>query len=187
MRLVLPLAQRALLPSASATATGVRRCVIVASSSATPRRTYLTAATATAASSASTHPPLPLSHHRHSKPTTTTTAAPIGGSVVGINHNNKKNYTTHSQLPSEHQMVYEMCRKFADEELSPNAGKWDKENSFPVEAVNKLVSICRLVVVLIDDDIYVKNMDLDLMLMLREFLIISHQYYIYLIYIPLVK
>ena len=161
MRLVLPLDQRA-LPSASATATGVRRCVIVASSSATPRRTYLTAATA--ASSASTHPSLPLSHHRHSKPATTTTAAPIGGSVVGVNHNNKNNYTTHSQLPSEHQMVYEMCRKFADEELSPNAGKWDKEHSFPVEAVNKLVSICRYVVVLIDDDIHVQSMDLDLML-----------------------
>jgi hypothetical protein len=38
-------------------------------------------------------------------------------------------------------MVYEMCRKFADEELSPHAGKWDKEHSFPVEAVNKLVSL----------------------------------------------
>ena len=61
-------------------------------------------------------------------------------------------------------MVYEMCRRFADEELSPNAGKWDKEHSFPVEAVNKLVSICRYVVVLIDDDIHVQSMDLDLML-----------------------
>lgn len=36
-------------------------------------------------------------------------------------------------------MVYEMCRKFADEELAPNAGKWDKEHSFPREAVDKLV------------------------------------------------
>jgi alkylation response protein AidB-like acyl-CoA dehydrogenase len=51
--------------------------------------------------------------------------------------------TTHSQLSSEHSMVYEMCRKFADEELSPNASKWDKDHSFPTEAVNKLVS-CRL-------------------------------------------
>lgn len=24
-----------------------------------------------------------------------------------------RNYTSHSQLPSEHQMIYEMCRKFA--------------------------------------------------------------------------
>ena len=23
-------------------------------------------------------------------------------------------------------MIHEMCRKFADEELAPNAGKWDK-------------------------------------------------------------
>lgn len=50
-----------------------------------------------------------------------------------------RGYTTHSQLPSEHQMVYEMCRKFADEELAPNAGKWDKEHSFPREAIDKLV------------------------------------------------
>jgi len=49
--------------------------------------------------------------------------------------------TTHSQLSSEHSMVYEMCRKFADEELTPNAGKWDKDHSFPTEAVNKLVRV----------------------------------------------
>jgi hypothetical protein len=52
----------------------------------------------------------------------------------------RRAYTTHSQLPPEHQMVYEMCRKFADEELSPNAGRWDREHSFPTEAVGKLVS-----------------------------------------------
>ena len=51
----------------------------------------------------------------------------------------KQQYTTHSQLPSEHQMVYEMCRKFADEELAPNAGEWDKKHEFPKEAVDKLV------------------------------------------------
>jgi len=38
-------------------------------------------------------------------------------------------------------MVYEMCRKFADEELAPNAGKWDKEHSFPREAVDKLAEL----------------------------------------------
>eukprot|EP00804_Cyclotella_cryptica_P012652 CCRYP_016925-RA/>CCRYP_016925-RA protein AED:0.09 eAED:0.09 QI:357/1/1/1/1/1/4/347/431 len=52
-----------------------------------------------------------------------------------------RQYTTHSQLPSEHQMVYEMCRKFADEELAPHAGKWDKEHSFPREAVDKLAEL----------------------------------------------
>jgi hypothetical protein len=36
-------------------------------------------------------------------------------------------------------MVYEMCPKFADEELSPNAGRWDKEHAFPTDAVDKLV------------------------------------------------
>lgn len=47
-------------------------------------------------------------------------------------------YTTHSALPEEHRMVYEMCRKFADEELAPNAGTWDKEHRFPKEAVDHL-------------------------------------------------
>ena len=51
-----------------------------------------------------------------------------------------RKYTTYSQLPSEHQMVYEMCRKFAEEELMPNAGKWDQKHEFPTDAVDKLVS-----------------------------------------------
>lgn len=47
-------------------------------------------------------------------------------------------YTTHSQLPEEHQMIHEMCRKFADEELAPNAGKWDQKHEFPKDAVSQL-------------------------------------------------
>lgn len=38
-------------------------------------------------------------------------------------------------------MVYEMCRKFADEELAPHAGEWDKKHEFPTEAVDKLVRL----------------------------------------------
>ncbi len=38
-------------------------------------------------------------------------------------------------------MIYEMCRKFADEELAPNAHEWDKKHSFPKEAVAQLVSM----------------------------------------------
>jgi alkylation response protein AidB-like acyl-CoA dehydrogenase len=49
--------------------------------------------------------------------------------------------TTHAQLPSEHKMVYEMCRKLADEEIAPNAKKWDKEHTFPTEAITKLVRL----------------------------------------------
>ena len=52
---------------------------------------------------------------------------------------NKRKYTTYSQLPEEHQMIYEMCRKFADEELAPNAGEWDQKHEFPADAVAKLV------------------------------------------------
>lgn len=47
-------------------------------------------------------------------------------------------YTTHSQLPEEHQMIHEMCRKFADEELAPNAGEWDKHHLYPKDAIGKL-------------------------------------------------
>jgi alkylation response protein AidB-like acyl-CoA dehydrogenase len=36
-------------------------------------------------------------------------------------------------------MVYEMCRNFADSELAPNAGDWDKKHEFPREAITKLV------------------------------------------------
>ena len=36
-------------------------------------------------------------------------------------------------------MIHEMCRKFADEELAPNAGKWDHDHSFPKEAISQLV------------------------------------------------
>jgi butyryl-CoA dehydrogenase len=36
-------------------------------------------------------------------------------------------------------MLYEMCRKFADEVLAPNAGKWDKTHTFPKEAIQQLV------------------------------------------------
>lgn len=49
-----------------------------------------------------------------------------------------RKYTTYSQLPEEHQMIYEMCRKFADEELAPNAGMWDKKHQFPAEAMSHL-------------------------------------------------
>lgn len=34
-----------------------------------------------------------------------------------------------------------MCRKLADEELAPNAGKWDKDHSFPTDAVTKLAEL----------------------------------------------
>ena len=42
-----------------------------------------------------------------------------------------RSITTHSQLPEEHQMIYDMCRRFADEEIAPNAAKWDQKHEFP--------------------------------------------------------
>lgn len=64
----------------------------------------------------------------------------------------RRSYTTHSHLPEEHRMIYEMCRKFADEELAPNAGEWDKKHEFPKEAIAHLVGVClRLAVVGVAD------------------------------------
>ena len=53
----------------------------------------------------------------------------------------RRTVTTHSQLPQEHKMVYEMCRKFANEELAPHAGKWDQKHEFPQQAVQHLVRV----------------------------------------------
>lgn len=35
-------------------------------------------------------------------------------------------------------MVYEMCKKFADEELAPKASRWDQNHEFPTDAVAAL-------------------------------------------------
>jgi len=53
----------------------------------------------------------------------------------------KRNYCTYSQLPQEHQMIYDNCRKFANEHLVPNAGIWDKNHIFPKEAIGKLAEL----------------------------------------------
>jgi Acyl-CoA dehydrogenase, N-terminal domain len=72
-----------------------------------------------------------------------------------------RTYTTHSALPEEHRMVHEMCRKFADEELAPNAGAWDKEHCFPKEAINHLVRllsvVCSLSVFILDESLFASN------------------------------
>ena len=49
-----------------------------------------------------------------------------------------RSITSHSQLSEEKKMIYDMCRKFADEELAPKAGEWDKKHEFPVAAVEQL-------------------------------------------------
>ena len=141
MRLVLSLSRHT-LQSASNTMRQSAIVIASSSSSSTQHRAYQTAAATTQQSSAA--PTLFHQQDRHAAARSSSGKVVIGGDfgamVMGRNSNTKKNYyTTHSQLPSEHQMVYEMCRKFADEELTPNAGKWDKEHAFPVEAVNKLV------------------------------------------------
>lgn len=47
--------------------------------------------------------------------------------------------TAYSQSPEEHRMVHEMCAKFVDEELAPNAGEWDQKHSYPTDAIAQLV------------------------------------------------
>jgi butyryl-CoA dehydrogenase len=52
-----------------------------------------------------------------------------------------RSITSHSALPEEHMMIYEMCRRFADEELAPNARSWDQAHSFPTDAINQLAEL----------------------------------------------
>ena len=52
-----------------------------------------------------------------------------------------RSYTSHSQLPEEYKMVYDMCREFADEELAPNAHDWDKNHKFPQQAIQQLAEL----------------------------------------------
>ncbi|HTP52093.1 MAG TPA: acyl-CoA dehydrogenase [Anaeromyxobacteraceae bacterium] len=42
------------------------------------------------------------------------------------------------ELSEEQCQVRDLCRQFADEELKPNARKWDAEHHFPAEQVKKL-------------------------------------------------
>jgi hypothetical protein len=51
----------------------------------------------------------------------------------------KRSITTYAQFPSEHQMIYDMCRKLTDEMIAPNAKLWDKEHVFPTSAIQQLV------------------------------------------------
>lgn len=46
-----------------------------------------------------------------------------------------RSYLTWSSLPEEHTMLREMCRNFADNELAPNAGEWDRNHTFPKDQV----------------------------------------------------
>ncbi len=38
-------------------------------------------------------------------------------------------------------MIRDMCREFAKEELTPYAGDWDRNHTFPSEAIKKLGSL----------------------------------------------
>jgi butyryl-CoA dehydrogenase len=58
--------------------------------------------------------------------------------MMAVAASSRRSITTHSQLPEETFMVYDMCRKFADEELAPNARGWDQAHTFPTDAVKQL-------------------------------------------------
>ncbi len=44
-------------------------------------------------------------------------------------------------LSEEHEMLRSTCRAFADKELSPNAGLWDREHKYPAEAVKSMADM----------------------------------------------
>mmetsp|Transcript_10032 Transcript_10032/g.20709 ORF Transcript_10032/g.20709 Transcript_10032/m.20709 type:complete len:453 (+) Transcript_10032:105-1463(+) len=66
---------------------------------------------------------------------------PTSNSSANPKFSSVRNYPSHSQLPEEHAMVYEMCRKFAEEELMPHAREWDQKHEFPKDAVEKLAEL----------------------------------------------
>eukprot|EP00566_Odontella_aurita_P012073 CAMPEP_0113538074 /NCGR_PEP_ID=MMETSP0015_2-20120614/7169_1 /TAXON_ID=2838 /ORGANISM="Odontella" /LENGTH=482 /DNA_ID=CAMNT_0000437619 /DNA_START=148 /DNA_END=1596 /DNA_ORIENTATION=- /assembly_acc=CAM_ASM_000160 len=115
-------------PSASAAGSSSR-----AGESSDSRRPAASRGMHTVASAAAPSSPLtpPNCSGRSSSPPS---PSPLGG--VG-----RRTYLTHSQLPEEHRMIHEMCRKFADEELAPNAGEWDKKHEFPKDAVKQLAEL----------------------------------------------
>ncbi|RZF46973.1 hypothetical protein LSTR_LSTR017133 [Laodelphax striatellus] len=43
-----------------------------------------------------------------------------------------------STLPETHQMLYKTCRDFAENELKPNAAKFDKQHLYPAEQIKKM-------------------------------------------------
>ncbi|XP_046963955.1 short-chain specific acyl-CoA dehydrogenase, mitochondrial [Vanessa cardui] len=43
-----------------------------------------------------------------------------------------------SALPETYQMLYKTCRDFAEQELKPNAAKYDREHLYPKEAIKKM-------------------------------------------------
>ncbi|HSM93470.1 MAG TPA: acyl-CoA dehydrogenase [Anaeromyxobacteraceae bacterium] len=44
----------------------------------------------------------------------------------------------HVELSEEQRQVLDLCRELADNELKPNAKRWDAEHTFPADAVKKL-------------------------------------------------
>eukprot|EP00816_Leptocylindrus_hargravesii_P012802 CAMPEP_0196825878 /NCGR_PEP_ID=MMETSP1362-20130617/93311_1 /TAXON_ID=163516 /ORGANISM="Leptocylindrus danicus, Strain CCMP1856" /LENGTH=412 /DNA_ID=CAMNT_0042206381 /DNA_START=5 /DNA_END=1243 /DNA_ORIENTATION=- len=59
-------------------------------------------------------------------------------SLIKHKHNAARSVTSHCDLPETHSMIYEMCRKFANEELAPNAGEWDKKHEYPAQAIQSM-------------------------------------------------
>lgn len=67
-----------------------------------------------------------------------TASRTLGRRLVTARNTAARAYTSHSQLPEEHRMIHEMCSKFADEELAPNAGAWDQKHEYPTDAIAQL-------------------------------------------------
>lgn len=43
-----------------------------------------------------------------------------------------------SSLPDTYQMLYKTCRDFAEQELKPNAAKYDRGHLYPEDAIKKM-------------------------------------------------
>ncbi|KAG9410767.1 hypothetical protein AC1031_018792 [Aphanomyces cochlioides] len=63
--------------------------------------------------------------------------------IPALKKNTTRNMSalSYGALSEEHQMLRESCRAFADKELAPNAGQWDKDHTFPANAVKAMADM----------------------------------------------
>lgn len=55
-----------------------------------------------------------------------------------IAYNGRRTIASLSSLSDTHQMLQKTCRDFADNELIPNAAKFDREHLYPAEQIRKM-------------------------------------------------
>ena len=61
--------------------------------------------------------------------------APLRALSRTVLRGGRRGFLTAAEMPEEHAMLRDMCRSFANDNLVPRAAEWDREHSFPADAV----------------------------------------------------